>query len=388
MHYSLYAVVILLVVFIVFYRIERIRHERILRRIPIRIWVNGTRGKSSVTRLIAAGLRAAGKKVIAKTTGTSARIIMPDSAEQAIVRLGMANIREQLRTLKTMAQQQPDAVVLECMALKPELQRTEATQIVQPTVAVITNARPDHLDVMGPTVKQVAEAFINAVPQNCTLYCTESSKLADYSKRLAERNIAVSFSKPDDVSQQQLTKFSYVEHRENVALALSVCAHFDIDTKTALKGMHTMQPDPGVLQKAKLSVHGKSIIFVNAMAANDTESIGRIWDTVEKTFSEINVLINCRDDRIDRSFRIAELIKERIPADHFMLTGKGTRACGRALRKFIESKKIHDFGNQVPGAAVAHITEIAANGSLIFAIGNTVGYGMELAREFRKLEKA
>ena len=387
MPYSLYAVVILLLVFIVFYRIERIRHERALHSIPIRIWVNGTRGKSSVTRLIAAGLRAAGKNVIAKTTGTSARIIMSDSSEQPIVRLGMANIREQLRTLSSMAQQQPDAVVLECMALKPELQWTEATQIVQPTVAVVTNARPDHLDVMGPTVTQVTEAFVNAIPQNCALYCAQSSLFEDFSSKLEQKNITVTFSKPDAVSDQELKKFTYVEHKENVALALDVCAHFMIDKKTALAGMHTMQPDPGALQKERLTVHGKSVTLINAMAANDTESIYQIWKTVQETSRQTTVLINCRDDRIDRSFRIAELIKERIPADQYILTGTGTRALARAMKKTIDSEKIHDLGNRTPDAAVAQITEIIGDNSLIFAIGNTVGYGMELAREFYKLRK-
>lgn len=385
MPYSLYAVLILLAVFIIFYRFERVRHERILHSIPIRIWVNGTRGKSSVTRLIAAGLCAAGKKVVAKTTGTSARIIMHDRAEQPVVRLGMANIREQMRILKSMAQAEPDAVVLECMALKPDLQWTEATQIVQPTVAVITNVRPDHLDVMGPTVTQVAEAFVNAIPHNCTLYCSRSSLLENSLSKLQNNNITVTFSKADAVSDQELKGFSYIEHRENVALALAVCAHFNIDKKTALKGMYTMQPDPGVLHKVQLSVHGKRITFINAMAANDTESIRQIWDTTEKTFRETNVLINCRDDRMDRSFRIVELIRERISADHYMLTGSGTRACMRALKKFIDRGNVYDFGNRTPHVAVARITEIVSDNSLIFAIGNTVGYGMELDREFRKL---
>ena len=49
------------------------RHARNVARIPIRVHVNGTRGKSSVTRLIAAGLRAGGVRTFAKTTGTMAR---------------------------------------------------------------------------------------------------------------------------------------------------------------------------------------------------------------------------------------------------------------------------------------------------------------------------
>jgi len=43
------------------------RHRRNLRAISLRIHVAGTRGKSTTTRLIAAGLRAAGHKVVAKT---------------------------------------------------------------------------------------------------------------------------------------------------------------------------------------------------------------------------------------------------------------------------------------------------------------------------------
>jgi poly-gamma-glutamate synthase PgsB/CapB len=387
MPYSLFAVVTLLLIFIVFYRIERIRHERALRSIPIRIWVNGTRGKSSVTRLIAAGLRAAGKKVIAKTTGTSACIITHDGAEQPVVRLGMANIREQLRILKSMADEQPDAVVLECMALKPDLQKTEATHIVQPDIAVITNARPDHLDVMGPTVTHVAEAFVNALPRNCALYCAQSSLLEHFSPQLQQKNVTVTISVADAVSNQELKKFTYVEHRANVALALAVCAHLNIDKKTALNGMYAMQPDPGVLRKETLSAHGKCATFVNAMAANDTESTWQIWKTIEKKYNEINVLINCRDDRMDRSFRIAELIKERIPADHYILTGTGTHALVRALRKSVDVKKIHDLGSRSPDAVVARIMEIIGDKSLIFAIGNTVGYGMELSQELHKLRK-
>jgi len=52
--------------------VEVRRHERQLARIPVRVHVNGTRGKSSVTRLIAAGLRSTGRRVFAKTTGWDA----------------------------------------------------------------------------------------------------------------------------------------------------------------------------------------------------------------------------------------------------------------------------------------------------------------------------
>src|SRR6266540_7415488 len=69
-------------------------HRSALRRIPIRIHVNGTRGKSSVTRLIAAMLRAHGIPTVAKTTGTTARLILPDGSERPVFRDGRPTIRE------------------------------------------------------------------------------------------------------------------------------------------------------------------------------------------------------------------------------------------------------------------------------------------------------
>ena len=41
-------------------------HQLVLSNIPVRIHVNGTRGKSSVTRLIAAGLRAGERELLLK----------------------------------------------------------------------------------------------------------------------------------------------------------------------------------------------------------------------------------------------------------------------------------------------------------------------------------
>src|SRR5687767_9147499 len=77
--------------------VEQIRHKRNLARIPIRIHVNGTRGKSSVTRLIAAGLREGGIITCAKTTGTLARMIFPDGREVPVFRPSRPNVIEQIR---------------------------------------------------------------------------------------------------------------------------------------------------------------------------------------------------------------------------------------------------------------------------------------------------
>ena len=87
-------------------------HQYSLNSIPLRIHVNGTRGKSSVTRLVAAGLRAGGVRTFAKTTGTAPRVIDADGKDRIIHRLRLPSIGEQVRLLRYFAGEKPDAVVM------------------------------------------------------------------------------------------------------------------------------------------------------------------------------------------------------------------------------------------------------------------------------------
>ena len=379
---SIYAVLILLIIFVFLYRIEYIRHLNNINSISTRIWVNGTRGKSSVTRLIAAGLRAGKKKVLAKTTGTSARIIIDDTTEFSITRLGLPNIREQMKVLKQAKNYQSDIVVLECMALRPDLQRTEAISIVQPTIAVITNVRPDHLDVMGPTIDDIAHSFISALPEDSILFTTETKILKKFKSALDKKNITVKLIQENSIRDKVLKTFSYIEHKENVALALAVCKHLNVDENIALGGMGKANPDPGVLRRYQINYKDKKITIINAMAANDPDSTYRIWQLFEKNFSEINLLINCRSDRVDRSLQLAQLALKRLKSDRYILTGERTDVIRKKLAQYLDRDKILELGNQPTEAVKRKLFNLVKNRSLIFAIGNTVGYGERLIKTF------
>ena len=65
------------------------------------VYVNGIRGKSTVTRMIAAGLKSGGWSVFCKTTGTVPRLIGTDGVERPLRRRGKANIREQARVISS-----------------------------------------------------------------------------------------------------------------------------------------------------------------------------------------------------------------------------------------------------------------------------------------------
>ncbi|UCD20180.1 MAG: poly-gamma-glutamate synthase PgsB [candidate division WOR-3 bacterium] len=387
MFLGIYAVLLLIGLYIIFLRIEKINHERRVRSIPIRIWVNGSRGKSSVTRLIAAGLRGGGKKVIAKTTGTKASFIHDSHSEQPVTRLGMPNIREQVEIFKKAANERPDAIVLECMALRPDLQYSEALHIVKPNAVVITNVRADHLDVMGPSIKDIGRHFLEALPNEAAVFLGHRNIMLGQEPILKKKSIAPHISDEKRISPSQLGEFPYIEHRDNLAIALDVCRYFGVDEEHALAAMYDANPDPGVLRRHRVQLGIKEITLVNAMAANDPDSTYMIWQMIEKNYPQLNILINCRDDRIDRSFQMAELIRDRLRGDQYILTGHGTEVLARRLSRIIEQDKILDVGNMPPSDVIEKISGFVADNSLLFAIGNTVGYGEELIHDFTRKER-
>lgn len=382
MFLGIYAVLVLIGLYILFLRIEKVRHEKRVKSIPVRIWVNGSRGKSSVTRLIAAGLRAGGKKVIAKTTGTKASLIMDNQHEQLVMRLGMPNIREQVKIYQQAAVERPDAIVFECMALRPDLQYSEAVHIVKPNTVVITNLRADHLDIMGPSIKDVAEHFLEALPNNVDLFLGDETVTMNHNYIIRGKNAKVHISNPERIPDSILSDFHYIEHKANVALALDVCKHYGVKEQDAITAMRNTAPDPGVLRKHKVVLGNKEVTLVNAMAANDPDSTYLIWQMIDKDYPEINILVNCRNDRIDRSFQMADLIRERLRADKYILTGSGTEILARKLFKIFEHERILNVGRKKPEDVFDAVADFVSDKSFIFAMGNTVGYGEEMMQRF------
>jgi poly-gamma-glutamate synthase PgsB/CapB len=258
--------------------LELIAHRRRLTRIPIRIHVNGTRGKTSVTRLIAAGLREAGVRCVAKTTGTVPRFILPNGREVPVYRPGGANVIEQKQAVTMAAAQRAEALVVECMALQPALQWLSEAKLVRATHGAITNARPDHLDVMGPAEEDVARALAGTVPVDGVFLTAERKHRAFFQQVAEERgsrfHAAEQISRP--LTTEDVEAFPYLEHRDNIELALAVCEEIGIDNETALRGMWRAKPDPGAMTETKVEFFGRHVIFVNGFAAIDTLHLGTV----------------------------------------------------------------------------------------------------------------
>jgi poly-gamma-glutamate synthase PgsB/CapB len=221
-------------------------HLRNIRSIPHRIHVNGSRGKSSVTRLIGAVLRVSGKITVAKTTGTAPRFITPDGAEFPVFRPGKPNIIEQLRIVSHARKHGAEALAIECMAITPEYIGILEDKIIKSTIGVMTNVREDHLDVMGPTIYDVAANMARSFPKNGIAFTAEKKWFTVLEKVAKKRNTKLLQVLEETVSDEDMEGFSYIEHKENVAIALAIGAHFAVPRKQALEAMYRALPDPGV----------------------------------------------------------------------------------------------------------------------------------------------
>lgn len=344
-----------------------VRHRRALLQV---IHVNGTRGKSAVTRLIAAGLTGSGYRVFCKTTGTLPMTIDCDGNERLIRRRGSANIREQIKCLKEAYENNAEILVVECMAVDPELQYVCEHRILNSSISVITNVRIDHVAEMGSTVSDVCSALCNTVCENGAVF-TSDTGCFDMIESSAAASGSKAFLAVADEAPTAERPFP-----ENYALALAVCEYVGADRQAALEGMEHVLPDPYAASRCRLP---GGAFFIDAMSANDPvsteaviERLSEGLDITEKIF-----ILNCRPDRTYRTGLMTDLIKSHGCNDVWLI-GRGNAAAFYRLRSGMKVIRFRD----VSGLPL----ERYGKGTLICAIGNIAGPGIELIERVRQLE--
>jgi poly-gamma-glutamate synthase PgsB/CapB len=331
-------------------------------------------------------LQGGDKKIVGKTTGTKPCFIYPDGSEAPILRVGKANIIEQLKVTRRAAALGVDTLVVECMAVLPAHQSMAERQMIHSTVGVITNARADHLDEMGPTVRYVARSLSGTIPYNGILFTCEQLHLDIFRDVAKERKTEVRSVTADNITDEMMNGFTYLEHKDNVALALAVCRYFNVSEADALNGMKRGIPDLGVLRIFKIRHYEKMIEFVNAFAANDPDSYLIIWNMMRPFLADnkkVIVIVNCRKDRIQRTESLAEFIAKKLPADHFILTGEFTTALmNKAVSYGLPSSKVSNLTDVTAEDVFQHIASLTDHRSLVVGIGNIVGFGEEVVMNF------
>ncbi len=349
---------------------RQVRRDR--ERLTHVIYVNGIRGKSTVTRLIDGGLRAGGWSVFCKTTGSVPMVIGTDNVERPLFRRGRANIREQVRMVRRAVREGAQILVIECMAVAPALQAVSQDRMVRADIGVITNVRLDHTEEMGPTLEEICDSLCSTLPRGGVLY-TADEKFVDRIRRNGRaRECRVELARPDG-------RLPALDFPENVALALAVCQRVGVDRETALAGMARYHPDPYVLSAYRLPGGGA---FVNAMTANDPQSTQLIYRRVAALPAyrdrKLILLINNRPDRGYRTEHML-LVAQALPAGEIWLTGAAQQAVRGKLRRRLPDTPVRLF----PRAEQLPLDGVGPD-ALVFAVGNIAGPGkrlMELVKE-------
>lgn len=381
----LIASTVLLIAYLI---IEYRRHNYYVNKIPIRIHVNGTRGKSSVTRLIAAGLRGGNIKTVAKTTGTLPRFIFEDGTEAAIERVSNPNIIEQKYVFRYAANRKPQAIVVECMAVNPLYQWVTERRFVQSTISVITNARMDHEDQMGPDLDSITMSLSNTIPDHGICFTSEKAQLPVLEHVAHNRHTRMVAVQPDGITSKTIDRFSYLEHKDNVALALAVCEHCGVDRDKALESMIQSRPDPGALKIFRIRDGERKINFYNVFAANDPSSTLMVWKMITQPLLHARkmLMINTRSDRYFRSLQLVDTFADQ-DFDTMVLTGERTDQLAQYARdKKIPAKKIVNLGGKSPEQIYAKVHELTHHETHVVGVGNIAGaqkFGAKIVKYFK-----
>lgn len=372
---------VVLTLVIGFLFVEKQLVNRSVNGLQLRIHVNGTRGKSSVTKYIASGLSVKDNSVMAKVTGVIPSIILSGKFE-VLGRRGVARVQEQFHVLRLASKKDIRSLVLECMSISPELQQLES-KCFKPHLYIITNIKDDHREVMGSSLKQQAESICNAIPENTTVVTNETRFLDLIREKAAIKGSKVII--PKAISTELAEELPFGVFPENVAIALAVCELAGIEGKYSGKAiLESLRSDSSAYHL--INTTDKEIKFLNAFSVNDvesTESFISYWKNKFSSGNKFSVLLNTRSDRPLRTDQLTDWINSRADdIDRVFISGSHRkRAAGNLRKSHIESEKIFILKGKDLGNLRTRLNDLVPDKALVVGLGNIGEYGHKIMKE-------
>ncbi|HRD01990.1 MAG TPA: poly-gamma-glutamate synthase PgsB [Candidatus Saccharicenans sp.] len=401
------------IILLIYLGIEAVRHYRLVKKIPHRLAVTGIRGKSSITRLLAAGLKQAGYRVMAKTTGSRPVIIYPDGHEEEIRRRGKPSILEQKKLVRKAAEQKADYLVSEMMSIQPECLQAESRYFLQPELLVVSNIRPDHLEALGESEEDIARAFTSAFRMKTAVYIPEEEHFPVMQKRAGKKGTKVIQAKKEATAEQLANELPYPEFEANVRLAVNVLRACGLSDEVIVQGIKNVKPDSGCPRMWEKNFDDLDIklYFVSLFAANDPRSsLEAMLKILERTGwwqRAVYGLLCFRSDRGDRTRQWVDFLAEKwqegiltesgsgrqLEFSGLSLQGPGAAAAHRylekKLNKHFSKQMICTVNNSRPETVLRDIlTRFSLSSStkgltaqhdlLVFGLGNIVGFGQKM----------
>ncbi len=399
---------------------ERFRLAGLRKKIALRIGVTGTRGKSTVTRLIAAALRESGRRVMAKTTGSRPVLIYPDGREQEITRRGLPTILEGKKLLREAVRSGADVLVAELMSIRPDCLAAETGGILRPQHVVITNARLDHMDEMGGTRAEVARSLAAAVVPDSRVYILDGEMREEFATAAAGKgarlvsvastklrrgeNIGPGIRKIRDHGEPGDTGFSKVpatdasapgtplvnDFEENIRLAAAVAAAAGVDEETAFRGMAKRRADFGGLKvwRSGLSHPSRTWYLVSAFAANEPESTRRVLEVVRSLVpfegKAIMGLLNFRPDRGERTLQWLKAIEKGFFQGFDRLLFIGAHIHSLKVRRICRASRFRAsvIKARSPETIMMSVLSMTAGDSVLIGMGNIGGLGEKMVNHW------
>jgi poly-gamma-glutamate synthase PgsB/CapB len=367
---------------------EASRLSALRRRIPLRIAVTGTRGKSTVTRLVAAALRADGRTVVAKTTGSRPVLIFPDGTESEIFRPGSPTILEQKAVLRAAVRSGASALVAEMMSIGSEALGAEAGKILRPHILIVTNARLDHRREMGRTREVIAATLTRAFLPGTAVLVLEEEMLPVFAEAVARTGCRLIVVPAVAAAAEPLAAVAGAfDFPANIRLAAAAARLCGIEEGRIKAGLAAAKPDFGGLKVWRLRPPSVPCpaCTVSLFAANEPESTALALRSLDKIRPGLPprrvAILALRADRDDRTRQWLEAAS-RGAFDGYVgvaAVGDHARAVARRLRRIVRSgPSVRAPQGHDPASLTAAALDMAGGEACLVGMGNIVGAGARL----------
>ncbi len=378
-----------LISFLLFLLWERIAVFRAQKRVPLRIAVTGTRGKTSVARILASVLKEAGYRVVVKTTGSQALIILPDGSQIELDRSVTPSILEQKQVIRRASGLKADCLVAEVMSLRPENHFVESHLLLRPNLVVITNVRRDHTELMGETASKIASVLSLDICRGSKVFLPASEDNPSFQAE-AHRCEAALMPVVKGLSARSLQSIhdsSGLEFSDNLDLVCAVVHHLGVVSEHIIAGVRNAQYDIGMLKVWRYHppVSACPKYLVNAFAANDPESTLQVLDKIESLVPEaagqIVGIFNLRADRLPRTLQWISVMREGAMKRFRRLYLVGDHTA--AVRRRLPEARVIKFCSPEP--ITDTICSEATVPEVVFGFGNIKGPGKLLAEYWSRI---
>lgn len=326
------------------------------RGLQRRILVTGSRGKSSIVRLLYAGMQATGMQTYARLTGVIPRELGPDG-ERTISRSAGAHVEEMrwwLKCLPASAQ----AVVLENSAITADFQ-VLAGRWLRPDVTVLANTLPDHQELWGPTSAAAAEVLTNGIPKQGQVILPAGLRTDDHLLELLyRRHCELIFAEP-------ATELEENYQAVNMGLALATLVHLGFSSDSVLPAMRNLAPDRYDFHVANRE--GTEVAL--AFAANDIASTRVLFNSLNWSPGETSLIYNHRADRPGRLKSFKQWLSQSCWRDVMIIGDKPRK---EFARQELASARYLDIKNE------QGLLGLFKPGDRVFGCGNIAGLPLSL----------